>query len=61
MISCHQTIELTARRFLYVVRKEEEIIDLVSDVDEVPQVAAGHKGKGKARAPELGDIIELSD
>jgi hypothetical protein len=60
MIICHQTIELTARRFLDMVRKEEEIIDLVSDVDEVPQVAA-HNSKGKARAPDLGDIIELSD
>jgi hypothetical protein len=47
--------------FLDVIRKEEEIIDLVSDVDEVPQVAAAYKGKGKARAPDLEDIIELSD
>ena len=50
-----------ATRFLDVVRKEEEIIDLTSDVDEVPQVAAAYKSKGKARAPDLADIIELSD
>jgi hypothetical protein len=47
--------------FLDVVSKEEEVIDLVSDVDEVPQVAATYDGKGKARTPNLGDIIELSD
>lgn len=61
MIICHQTIELMVICFLDVIRKEEEIIDLVSDVDEVPQVAAAYKGKGKARAPDLEDIIELSD
>jgi hypothetical protein len=60
MIICHQTIDLMATCFLDVVSKEE-IIDLVSDVDEVPQVAATYDGKGKARAPNLGDIIELSD
>lgn len=38
----------------------EKIIDLVSD-DEVLQVADAYKSKGKARAPDLGDIVELSD
>jgi hypothetical protein len=61
MIICHQTIDLMATCFLDVVSKKEEIIDLVSDVDEVPQVAATYDSKGKARAPNLGDIIELSD
>jgi hypothetical protein len=42
-----------AMHSLDVVCKEEEVID------EVPQVAAAYKGK--VRAPELGDIIELSD
>jgi len=60
MIICHQTIYLMATCFLDMVCKEE-IIDLVSDVDEDPQVAATYKGKGKARAPNLGDIFELSD
>jgi len=46
--------------FLDMVRKEE-VIDLVSDVDEVPQVAATYKGKAKAHTPNLGDIVELSD
>jgi hypothetical protein len=60
VIICHQTIELTGTRFLDMVRKEEKIIDLISD-DKVPQVADAYKSKGKARAPDLGDIIELSD
>jgi len=47
--------------FLDMVCKKQEIIDLVSDVDEVPQVAATYKGKGKARAPNLGNIVDLSD
>jgi hypothetical protein len=61
MIICHQAIELMTTRLLAVVCKEEEIIDLLSDVDEVPQVTAAYKGKGKARVPDLEDIIELSD
>ena len=61
MIICHQTIYLMTTCFLDMVRKKQEIIDLVSDVDEVPQVAATYDGKGKARTPNLGDIIELSD
>jgi hypothetical protein len=47
--------------FLDTIHKEGDIIDLVSDVDEVPQVASADKSKGKVRAPDLGDIIELSD
>jgi hypothetical protein len=61
MIICHQTVYLMTTCFLDMVRKKQEIIDLVSDVDEVPQVAATYKGKGKARAPNLGDIVDLSD
>lgn len=60
MVICHQTIDLMATCFLDVVSKKE-IIDLVSDVDEVPQVAATYNGKGKAHAPNPGDTIELSD
>jgi hypothetical protein len=58
-VTTHQTTELMAMHSLDVVCKEEEVIDLVSDVDEVPQVAAAYKGK--VRTPDLGDIIELSD
>jgi hypothetical protein len=50
-----------AAHFLDRIHKEGDIIDLVSDIDEVPQVAAVDKSKGKVRAPDLGDIIELSD
>jgi hypothetical protein len=47
--------------FLDKNHKDGDIIDLVSDVDEVPQVPYADKSKGKVRAPDLGDIIELSD
>jgi hypothetical protein len=42
-----------------MIHEEGDVIDLVSDGDDVPRVAAARKGKGKAR--DLGDIIELSD
>jgi len=42
-----------------MIHEEGDVIDLVSDGDDVPQVAAARKGKGKAR--DLGDIIILSD
>ena len=61
MIICHQTVYLMTTCFLDMVCKKQEIIDLVSDIDEVPQVAATYKGKGKARAPNLGNIVDLSD
>ena len=42
-----------------MIHEEGDVIDLVSDGDDVRQVAAARKGKGKAR--DLGDIIILSD
>ena len=48
-------------RFLDTIHTEGDVIDLVSDVDEVTQSASADKSKGKVRAPDLGDIIELSD
>jgi hypothetical protein len=42
-------------------RKEDNIIDLVLNVNKVPQVAAAYKGKGKAHALDLGDTIEIRD
>jgi hypothetical protein len=42
-----------------MVSRDADIIDLISDDDGVPQAATANKGKGKA--PEPGDIIELSD
>lgn len=37
-----------------------DIIDIVSD-DDLPKAGAVPKGKRKARASDLGDIIEFSD
>jgi hypothetical protein len=42
-----------------MVSREADIIDLISDDDSVPQDVTMNKGKGKALEP--GDIIELSD
>jgi hypothetical protein len=47
--------------FLVMIRGKEHIINLISDDDDVPRVVPAHKGKGKARAPNLDLVIDLSD
>jgi hypothetical protein len=59
IFTCDQPIKLTVTVLLDMVSRDADIIDLISDDDGVPQAATANKGKGKA--PEPGDIIELSD
>jgi hypothetical protein len=50
-----------AARFSDMIHEEEDIINLISDSDDGPRVVAVHKGKGKTRDLDLGDVIELSE
>jgi len=44
-----------------MIHREEHIVNLISDDEDIPRVLPKHKGKGKARAPNLDDVIDLSD
>jgi hypothetical protein len=44
-----------------MIDREEHIVNLISDDEDIPRVFPKHKGKWKARAPNLDDVIDLSD
>jgi hypothetical protein len=45
-----------------MIHREEHIINLISDDEDIPHdVLPRHKGKGKARTPNLDDVIDISD